>query len=343
MPSRSNSDLSTSIYGVFNNLFKLTKHLVKSPLSLVVYALSLQTLLVSAFNKKTLENIRDHLIENRLSVTWEINESGFVRMKMPIELIDLNDTFFNQDNIGEYRLRSNFWYSGPLEGVVSDRLGDAEAHDHPCGFISYTVHNGYLHEVFNVVSRNASALECQASQTNQTNQTNQTDECTLLSSYYKPENTTTFLGTAQLRKTEESGVTPGDIVMFDDKAVHRIKGFKADTLTLNAVRLDGDLTTHIYLRPGESNEVKQSRVKLTGEAAHMITDEAIEIYNIAISRADNFVSDASRILNYTVSAPVQQNQCNVSETMGLFSHDHNKHSDDQDHAMQNQYIMESKI
>jgi hypothetical protein len=336
MYPESSSDLSTLIYGSFNNLFKITKHLVRSPLSLFVYALSSQSLLVAAFNKKTLENVRDHLIENRLTITWEINESGFVRMKMPIELIDLNDTCFNQDNIDEYRLRCNFWYSGPLEGVVGDRLKDAEDHDHPNGFISYIVNKGYAHEVFDLVSRNTSALECQ------TNAPDQTDECRLIQSYYKAENITTLLGTAQLRKTEESTVKASDIVIFDDKAVHRIQGFKADTLTLNAVRMDGDSVTNIYLRPGESNDVKQTRTLLIDEAAHIITDEAIEIYNIAISRADSLVSDAGRIFNYTASVPVQQNSCNMSETMGLFSQNH-KRPDDENCVMPEQCMMETKI
>ncbi|MDF1684193.1 MAG: hypothetical protein P1U36_06005 [Legionellaceae bacterium] len=290
MPSESKSYAFTLI----NSLFNATKYLINHPLSLLTYALYSQAWLTESFNQQTLENVHNYLLKHRLSLTWEINESGFVRIQLPTSLLDFNKTRFSHEDTQDFRLRSNFWYSGPLNGSVSERLADAAAHDHPRGFMSYIVNKGYVHEVFDVVSYDDTATDCQVEIKQE-----ETDECMLLSISNKKQNKFEAAGTAQLKKTEESGVEPGDIVMFDDKAVHRIKEFQADTLTLNAVRLEGDEETHIYIPPHSPSEAKKNRIVLVNDDALKITDQAIEIYRMAIEKSVALVPDQTRTLNYT--------------------------------------------
>jgi hypothetical protein len=296
MPSHSTLDFTR----VANSLFNVAKHFINNPLSLFMYVLYLQTLQAVAFNKKTLLNVQNYLVENRLDINWEINESGFVRIQLPIALLDLNQTIFHQENTNLFRLRCNFWYSGELNGVTNERLIDAASHDHPSRFMSYIVNAGYAHEVFKVVSLNTSAIECPS---------NSSKGCTVVNTYHKREKKLEISGVAELTKVEDSSVEPGNIVIIDDATIHRIKGYQANTLTLNTVHLDSKFKTNIYISPFSSSVVKTERVVLRNDDAHIITDKAIELYKLAIKNLDQISPRVSHPLNDSTS-PLN---------MGLFS------------------------
>ena len=131
-----------------------------NPIKLLFYVLCFQTVMVAAFNRKTLQNAHDFLMNNKDDITWEINESGFFRTRFPDEILDLSHPLFSEINGTKFSVRTNFWYN-KMEGQHM-QLRDAAAHDHPNGFMTYIVKNGYTHAVYDIISKNTSATECGA-------------------------------------------------------------------------------------------------------------------------------------------------------------------------------------
>jgi|GEM_PF-4622083 len=242
--------------------------------------LALQVSFVFAFNRKTISNILAHLKDNRESISWEINESGFVRVRFPQEILDLNETRFSNANISTLRLRSNFWYRSNNEGIID--LADKAAHDHPNGFMTYVVNNGYIHQVYDVISENRSATSCEEP----SNKDITKGFCTLHSLFHKKDKSTDFLGTANLLKAREEQVKSTDVVVFDDKSIHQILQFYPNTLTLNAVRTDGDQVTNIYIPPAKLRDVTETRPTLNPKDSIKVTDSAITLYKKALVEFD---------------------------------------------------------
>lgn len=264
---------------------------------LVVYFLCIQTTVVSAFNKKTLQNAHDYLVKNNKNITWEVNESGFVRARFPIDILHPDETVLSylydgNLNDGNLKLRSNFWYG---ERLKNGSLQDAAAHDHPNGFASYIVANGYTHENYVISSHNHSATECERDLM----QERKGQYCANLSIFNKKSAQLTRNGTMQLSVINTQDAQANDIVIFDDQAIHRILNYQKDSLTLNIVRTDGKGNINILLLPGDTGEAKKTREMLAGDDALPITKKAIQLYREAISGLDKTGHLHKRVLRYS--------------------------------------------
>lgn len=259
-------------------------------LNLVLYILHIQTLVVSAFNKQTLQNAHDFLVNNKDNVIWEVNESGFVRTRFPMEILDFDGDVIPTSYRMNVSLRCNFWYG---ERLSSDSLKDAAAHDHPNGFVSYIVAHGYSHEIYQILSRNSTLSECPPGLIQ-----DKAIHCTTLSIFNKKRSHVTHNGTLLLRSTDIQHAKADDVVIFDDYAIHRILNYQKNALTLNVVQKNGKGKTHILLFPGINEEVKQTRVVLKEGDALPITEKAITLYQEAISRLEKTEHHQKRIFDY---------------------------------------------
>lgn len=264
------------------NLLKDILYLsLKNPGLLLTSFLALQVGFVSAFNRKTISNALTYLKNNRESINWEVNDSGFVRVRFPQEILDFNETPFSNTDVSTLRLRSNFWYRSNNEGIID--LADKAAHDHPNGFMTYVLNNGYTHQVYDVVSENRSAASCEES----SNKNIEKGFCTLHRLFHKQNKSTDLLGTANLLKTSEEQIKPKDVVVFDDKSIHQILRFYANTLTLNVVRNDGDQVTNIYIPPSKLRDITETRPVLNQKESIEVTDSAIKLYKKALVELDS--------------------------------------------------------
>lgn len=253
-----------------------------NPVKLLFYILYFQAIMVAAFNRKSLQNAHDYLVNHQKNISWEINESGFFRTRLPAEILDFSHPILSELNQTKIVVRTNFWYT-KMEGNPM-QLSDAAAHDHPNGFMTYLVKNGYTHALYGVASNNASSAECAPNP-------DQESECATLTIFDKKSKNLFSGGTAQLINLSTLDAKAGDIAIFDDRAIHRILKYKEDTLSLNVVRQDGKYNTNIYLFPGTQAEAKSARVVLTGEDAAVITEQAIQIYRQAILNMDNVTAE----------------------------------------------------
>ena len=260
-----------------------------NPIRMLLLMLYAQTIIVSAFNKRTLQNAHDFLVKNIENVTWEINESGFLRTKFPAEILSLSYSVLSELNGTKVNVRTNFWYN-KLEDR-SMNLVDAAAHDHPNGFMTYVINNGYTHAIYDIHFANASATECPLN-------SSQLSNCTNLSIFDKKSKKLFFGGTVELIPSAIHCSNAGDIAIFDDRAIHKILQYRENTLTLNVVRQDGKFKTNIYVFHDDKSEAKSTRVVLSGKKAALITEKAIKIYEEAIHRIDNVVQEKTQIARY---------------------------------------------
>jgi hypothetical protein len=291
--------IKKNIEFLFESLFLRAHESKSNPLRFLLYILYMQSMVVSAFNRKTLQNAHDFLIDNKADVTWEINESGFFRTRFPEEVLDLSHPILSELNGTKIYVRTNFWYTRMEENP--SQLMDAAAHDHPNGFMSYIIKNGYTHVVYDVFSKNTSAKECDKN-------SDPNLECATLTILDKKSKTRVCAGTVQLTQSAIHDAGVGDIAIFDDRAIHRILQYKENTLSLNVVRRDGKYDTNIYLFPGSPGEVKKERVVLNGQDAAVITEEAIKIYREAICQMDEITHRDTMIVRYSVDRPANVSQ-----------------------------------
>lgn len=263
--------------GLVKSLLMISYLSKSNPVKLLFYILYFQTIMTSAFNRKTLQNVHDFLIKHKTNISWEINESGFFRTKLTAEVLDLSHPILSELNGTTISVRTNFWYT-KMKGNPM-QLSDAAAHDHPNGFMTYIVKNGYTHAVYGVSSNNASSAECAPS-------SDQKSECATLTIFDKKSKNLFSGGTAQLIHLSTHDAETGDIAIFDDQTIHRILKYQEDTLSLNVVRQDGKYNTNIYVFP-DTGEAKSARVVLTGQDATVITERALQIYREAIDHMDD--------------------------------------------------------
>lgn len=216
-----------------------------------------------AFDVTTLANIKSHLEGNFNETEWEINESGFVRWRMSPDLLSsASDLEVNSLS----KLRMNYWYKPDVKQDLQ-HFGDESAHDHPNGFTTYMLKGGYSHELFE---------RCKGMNLKQHGVKSESRKHF---QYNKKTKALSQFGLVTLRKEKEQNVRPGMRVSFDDKAIHRIKSFQPNTMTLNAVRNDGKQKTNIYVVPDANRKVKTNaqRRRLIGSEAEAVTRSAINI------------------------------------------------------------------
>lgn len=225
-----------------------------------------------AFDVATLSSVSMHLRNHLNDTEWEKNESGFVRARMPASLIS-NSSGIDPANLS--KLRINYWYKPGLP-KGRENFGDKSAHDHPNGFTTYMLKGGYAHELFRRRDLAESKSRCARGEVHV--------ECRDHFVYDKKSKSLSELGRTALQKTADQDVHPGMRVDLDDAVIHRIKGFKSNTMTINAVRNDGKQKTNIFVVPGADREVKtnEQRKRVQGEEARLVSRSAIEILDKAI-------------------------------------------------------------
>lgn len=258
---------------------------------LLMTILYLQHKIAFAFNEKTVRRIRDYLRDHAGEIIWEVNESGFVRTRFPKELVDLQDPMFDGLNKSAISVRSNFWYN------VKPDLKDAAAHDHPNGFISYVVSNGYMHAVYHLMKEYPNIDHCVQFY----EKLNTDNHCAQSVVIHKQNKSIEYKGTVMLDLVEIHQAKTADIAIFDDKAVHRILSYQSNTLTLNIVREDGKYYTRIFRFPEDKTNVKNTRKVLSGHDASPITKKAIQLYTVHLENLDKFQDREKTIVRYELN------------------------------------------
>lgn len=290
-------------------LSMVLKYFLSNPLYSLIYVLQAQVLSVLAFDKKTLSNVHNYLVSNKDLITWEINESGFVRTKFPNEVLNMDNPVFSTLKETDYYVRGNFWYGPFLDASIN--LRDAAAHDHPNGFISYIVAQGYTHATYKVVAYTPTQKNCPAELPKSESQ------CADFFIYDKKNNKLTSNGVAYLSPSEFHSTTNGTIVIFDDNAIHRIEKYQMNTMSLNIVRRDGKYQTNLFVFPQHMGTAKNARKVIANDQALVITEKSIAIYQDALSNMGESQENKGHILNYK-SNPISLSNLSSS----LFSSKH---------------------
>ena len=282
------TNVQFNLGAVLSFIEKILYSLISNPVYAVVYLLYMQQVVVSAFNKKTLENVRNYMIKNKENITWEVNESGFVRTRFPSDIINVTDPVFAELNSTGVSVRTNFWYN------LTANLQDAAAHDHPNGFMSYVVSSGYVHAVYNFIEDNQTVANC----SDYPKVLKAGAHCTQFSLINKSNKQVINKGSAILDLVDIHQAQPGNTIIFDDNVIHRILTYEKNALTLNIVRQDGKYNTNIFLFPDNQGQVKTVRALLKNDDALAITEKAIELYGLHLDKIEKSNAILQNTLRY---------------------------------------------
>lgn len=263
------------------------------PVQLIFYLLLLHAKYASAFNKKILKNVLTHFEDNIADVAWQINESGFVRARLPIDILDRKDPIFSNYNVSKLSLRCNFWYGEIFQSVST--LKDAAAHDHPNPFVSYIVANGYTHAIYEFLFYDSLKNIC----SEEDMADNRAVKCANFDVFDKVKGKKNVIGAAYLRLVDVMQSEPGDVVLFDDKAIHRILTYMPNTLSLNVVNHIGKKTTNLFHFPELGGQSKLKRKTIEGKDALPITLSAIKLFQLAIDGISEENKNKGKLLEYT--------------------------------------------
>ena len=194
--------------------------------------------------QKILHLIHNFLLENHHDTTWEQNDSGFVRLDIPDNLLDKPEKL--KHNIAKMRL--NFWPNNEPEEINEDTL-----HTHPRYFESYLVHGQYNHRVYAEDKNNISYPY------------NKFQMVRLPEKEVKAVLETT----TGLERIHEKTIRQGDIVALPKCMIHKLLLTYPKTLSLNIVFKNQDetgkddkTTFHVYrsLFGGKTVDIKRKLI-----------------------------------------------------------------------------------
>lgn len=242
------------------------------------------------FNQQTLDNTYKYLVDNQDSISFERNESGFIRTTLPDEVLQ-PDAAVAPLAAGE-RLRINFWYDDKCG------MGDESIHDHPNAFQSFIVNGGYEHELYRVTSAKdpKKFLPSMTLQSEElwelyqrfikNNMEGIADKDAMSQKFKfsidKATKTVSYEGPVGLRLTGVETTKAGDTVHIDSQMIHRVSKFQAvpgeKTLSLNVVRESGKGKTNIYLPERKDASVKIEREKVSKQDAALAAKEMTALF-----------------------------------------------------------------
>lgn len=189
-----------------------------------------------------------YLAKNRGRLVAEKNESGFLRITIPVPKEQ-------RDKFGDIRkFRLNFWV--PASGV---QIQQESIHSHPNYFESLVLNGGYMHELFG-------------------RSKDPRDEHDLYTIYKDgPNKSFNYIGRSLVKKTGEQRFKQGSLITFDKTMIHRVVETTPSTLTLNAVfgSEDAPSSYDVYLsKNGTLDDIKTDRQVLLPSDANPFIEEA---------------------------------------------------------------------
>lgn len=210
------------------------------------------------------------LDQNKEDLTFEKNDSGFVRLNLPSDI---------STNPEISKLRVNYWPSDQEEAANPERL-----HSHPKAFESYILHGGYTHEI------------CTEDETG-TDVQNKYQ----ITKFSKKDMKFDFIKTVKLECNHTETKVKNDKNFVDELIIHRIISSQPKTLTFNAVlkgAQDSETTSYnVYrsLEDGAAN-VNTQRNMETPEKSRLLALEIMQYLDPIVHPADNATHTRSESL-----------------------------------------------
>lgn len=147
----------------------------------------------------------DYLKQNVLRLGCQKNESGFIRINIP-----LNKTIKSQHSIEKLRL--NYWTAATGMNIEPESI-----HSHPNTFESFIVKGGYTHAIFKNALKEGEMYD--------------------LYRIFKDthQKSFQFIESVALIHAEDQIVQAENIIRIDPLMIHKVLSTQPETLTLNAV------------------------------------------------------------------------------------------------------------
>lgn len=158
----------------------------------------------------------NYILKNEASLSLVKNESGFVRITVPL----LTPFLLNGGKVN--KIRFNFW--SPETGL---KVQDETIHTHPSVFESFILNGGYTHRIF---ERSEVGTSYQLYTVEKVND----------------GKVSSFRGMTNLKIQQDHTVRRGDIVFLPTEMIHKIVTNNPKTLTINAVLEDNEKTKKSY-------------------------------------------------------------------------------------------------
>lgn len=214
----------------------------------------------SKISREAFKNLANYSLEfmrnNRDQIMLEKNESGFVRISIPIDS-------FMQSQIGEIsKIRLNFWSPDTGLDIVPESI-----HSHPAYFESIILKGGYTHELFELSE-------------------DQNDPEAKFYQHYKifkqlKQKSFAFMGENYLTSGTSKFEPEGAIVAMPIDAIHRVLESQPKTLTLNAVwKVKANTEYDLFLTPGAPlDNIKTQRKMVASKQSKEFIEEIAEYLN----------------------------------------------------------------
>jgi hypothetical protein len=205
---------------------------------------------LAIYAKKFLEKHADKVI-------YQENESGFVRINIPIM----------EESIEKIRL--NYWPAHRF-----DVIGPETVHSHPRYFESIIIQGGYRHQLY---SKRI------------TNEYISYDQYRLLKDLQNKKKFM-FLGKSKLALQNIESTQKNSIIGFPTRMIHRVLSTEPSTLSLNVVFKDSSPEPYydVYVSPdGNTGDVKLTRKYLLLDETELLTAEIISALQAFIVPEEN--------------------------------------------------------
>jgi hypothetical protein len=178
-------------------------------------------------------------------IVYQANESGFVRVNIPIM----------EESIEKIRL--NYWPAN-----IVDKISPETVHSHPRYFESVVIKGGYEHQLYNrcVINEGFSY-----------------DHYRIFKDIQNKKKFM-FIGKAWLGYADIGITQRGDILSFPISMIHRVLSTQPSTLSLNVVFKDCNIEPYydVYVSPdGSIGDVKLTRKALLMDETELLTTEII--------------------------------------------------------------------
>ena len=191
---------------------------------------------------------KSFLISNINKLACQKNESGFVRVSIPITT-DAKAQFK-----GIKKIRANYWTPEANVNISPESI-----HTHPSYFESFIIRGGYSHEIYELsdgrqpkynfyrILKNGSVRNCD------------------------------FIGQVPLKLIKNEAVRHGSIKVFNKDMIHKVLYTAPKTLSLNVVFDDHESEHSFYnlylTKDGSLDDIKTTRDVLLNEKSHNIIQE----------------------------------------------------------------------
>ena len=208
----------------------------------------------------------NYLEKNKDQLACQKNESGFIRINIPVSEDVLADS---PDLRSLQKLRLNFW--DPEAGVT---LQPESVHSHPNYFESYILSGGYTHQLYKAVSGRDEITDYSGYQVFRIIKSNHTKSVA-------------YQGFSFLSNLGKFSVRQGAIASIPTTVIHRVIATDPETLTLNAVfgLKQPDLFYDVYLTDGGSIEdVKTKRTLIPSLESGPFIDKIMAILKEVIKQ-----------------------------------------------------------